>query len=288
MAHEGRRYLGYEHVGENYDGPNAPDPEEYGIFGGCSTKLVELLGRGCLVLDLGAGLGPASITLARAGARTIAADISQRMLAVAARRAATERLDGALVFARMNAYSLPIAAASIDAVVANDVLHQLDNPEAAVAEVLRVLKPAGVFVQYGSAGLPVTDEQAGINRRCGDALNDIREHYREALLARGYGGLPYSSWDRVTASIAKCFTPPDVLRTGYEGVWTGAMAKGVHKLETRASGSAQLIPDAIHAAAWQDAHDYATRKYGTNYRDLPGYSRYTGILKVYRVRDRAA
>jgi hypothetical protein len=44
----------------------------------------------------------------------------------------------------------------------------------------------------------------------------------------------------------------------------------------------------MHAAAWQDTHDYAARKYGTNYRDLPGYSRCTRILKVCRIRDRAA
>ena len=94
LEHDGGRYLGYDGVGENYEGPHSPDPSgEYGIFGGCSMKLVDLLGRGSVILDLGAGLGPASITLARAGANTIGVDISQKMLSVAASTCSLKYVD---------------------------------------------------------------------------------------------------------------------------------------------------------------------------------------------------
>ncbi len=180
VAQEGRKYLGYEGVGENYDDPAyaaiADASGDFGIFGPCSRRLVDLLGKGCVVLDLGAGLGSASIPLAMAGARTIAADISQKMLSVAVRRAAGRHFEGDLVFARINAYDLPIAAGSIDAVVAIDVLHQLDNPEVAIKEILRVLKPDGVLADYGSRGLPVTEAQGEINRKCSDALRDIESY----------------------------------------------------------------------------------------------------------------
>jgi ubiquinone/menaquinone biosynthesis C-methylase UbiE len=290
LKHNGRRYLGYEHVGENYDGPKSSDPGDngdYGIYDGCSAYLVHLLGRGSVVLDLGAGLGPASITLARAGANTVGADISQKMLSVAAKRASKEQLDGNLLFARMNAYNLPISDDSVDAVVAIDVLHQLDNPEVAIKEILRVLKPAGVFVEFSSRGLPLTPEQSEINRRCREALSDIRNYYSETLAACGYDGPPFSSWEKVAYCIAEYFMPPEVVQTQYDGVWTGAMAKGVHKLRTRASGSAQLIPDDIHDVAWNKTHAYAVSKYGANYAELPGYSRYSGLVKVYRIRSQA-
>jgi ubiquinone/menaquinone biosynthesis C-methylase UbiE len=286
LAHEGRRYLGYDGVGENYEDPGfaagVESSGDFGIFGACSRKLVEMLGRGCTVLDLGAGLGPAAIPLAMAGARTIAADISQKMLAVAVRRASACRLEGELVFARINAYNLPLADGSLDAVVAVDVLHQLDNPEIAVREILRVLKPGGILAEYGSKGLPITEEQRVINSKCREALRDIERYYRERLIAYGYTGPPFSSWEKVKECLERYFAPPEVLETAADEVWTGAMRKGIHKLATRASGAAQLIPDDIHNAAWRETEAYAVAKYGEDYRNIPGYSRYTGLLKIYR------
>lgn len=286
----GRRYLGYEHVGEDYEGGPRQEPvdDDYGIFGSCSRELVRLLGRGCTVLDLGCGLGPAAITLAMAGANVIAADISQTMLSVAAQRAAQKQLHGHLAFVRMNAYNLAICSNSVDAVVAIDVLHQRDDPEAAVKEILRVLKSEGVFVEYDSVGLPLTPEQQAINRHCVEMLRDIRRYYDAALVKRGYTGPPFSSWEKGKDAVAAYFEPPTQLRTDYEGVWTEQMRKGIHKLKTRAGGSAQLIPDDIHAAAWEETHMYAVSKYGEDYLNTPGYSRYSSMIKVYRPKNAGA
>jgi ubiquinone/menaquinone biosynthesis C-methylase UbiE len=206
----GRRYLGYEYVGENYEGvKQGIIDDDYGIFGGSTRELVRLLGKGCVVLDLGAGLSPSSITLAMAGADTIAVDISQKMLSTAALRAARKPTDGRLVFARMNAYNLAISNSSVNAVVANDVLHQLDNPEAAMKEITRVLKPGGVFVEYSSVGLLLTQEQREINRKCSEAFSDIQSYYYSALTRNGYAGPPFSSWDEVKANMAKYFECPN-------------------------------------------------------------------------------
>jgi ubiquinone/menaquinone biosynthesis C-methylase UbiE len=281
----GQRYLGYENVGENYEGCLEQEVDDYGIFGGCSRELVRLLGKGCIVLDLGTGLGPAAITLAVAGANTIAVDVSQRMLAIAAQRAAGRRMNSHLAFARMNAYNLAISNKSVDAVVAVDVLHQLDNPAVAVKEIIRVLKPGGVFIEYDSVSLPLTPEQHEINRRCSEALRDIRNHYYAALTKHGYAGPPFSSWEEVRETINRYFSAPELLPTDYVGVWTEKMRKGINKLKTRASGGAQLIPDDVHAAAWDEAHKNAVRKYGHNYIDIPGYSRYSGVVKVYRPKN---
>ena len=209
------------------------------------------------------------------------------MLSVAAKRAAKEVLDGDLIFVRMNAYDLPISDHSMNAVVAIDVLHQLDNPEAAVREVLRVLAPAGVFVEYGSMGLPLTPAQAETNRRCREAYDDIRDYYYGALTACGYAGRPFSSWDKIAHCMTEYFMPAEAIQTKYDGVWTGTMAKGIHKLRMRASGGDQLIPDAIHRKAWNTTHSYAVGKYGDHYAEMPGYSRYSGVVKVYRPKSQA-
>jgi hypothetical protein len=59
-------------------------------------------------------------------------------------------------------------------------------------------------------------------------------------------------------------------------------AKGINKLKTRASGSAQLITDDIHNAAWSAADKYAREKYGVDYYNMQGYSKFTGILEIYK------
>jgi hypothetical protein len=63
------------------------------------------------------------------------------------------------------------------------------------------------------------------------------------------------------------------------------MLKGISKLKMRASGSAQLIPDDIHAAAWEETHRYAMRQYGVDYIEIPGYSHFSGLVKIYRPKN---
>lgn len=284
----GARYLGYENVGENFEpstvfGENTGD--DFGLYGACSRKLVEILGKGCVVLDLGAGLGTASIPLAMAGARVIAADISQKMLLTAVSRSAGKQLDENLVCARMNAYHLQIADNSVDAVVELAMLHQVDNPETVVKEILRVLKPDGIFVRYGCTSLPMTEEQKEINRKCGEAFSDIKKFYQDALTEYGYTGLPFESWSKVNECMSKYFEQPEIVQTGYAEVWTGKMKYSIYKLQARASGSAQLIPDEIHNAAWKKTDEYAIKKYGDDYKNMPGYSKYTGPLEIYKIKS---
>ncbi|MHB1485425.1 MAG: class I SAM-dependent methyltransferase [Saccharofermentanales bacterium] len=284
---DGHKYLGYEYVGENFE-PKITLLEsteaDYGLYGACSRKLIELLGKECVVLDLGAGLGSASIPLALAGAKTIAADISQVMLSIAAKRASAECLNDNLICARMNAYNLPISDNSIDAIVELAMLHQVDNPEVVVKEILRVLKPDGIFVRYGCTGLSITDEQKETNRKCNEMLNDIRNFYQNSLIEYGYTGLPFSSWEKVTDYINQYFDQPEIIQTDFVGIWTGKMQKEIYKLQTRASGSAQLIPDDIHNNAWEKTNEYAENKYGKDYRNTPGYSKFTGPLEIYRIK----
>ncbi|MHB1154893.1 MAG: class I SAM-dependent methyltransferase [Eubacteriales bacterium] len=286
---DGYKYLGYEYVGENYNGPPSFSREKklehYSIFGDCSKKLVEILGNNCVVLDLGAGLGSASIPLAMAGAKTIAADISRKMLSFAVDEAFGKKLDENLIFTRMNGYNLLLSDNSVDAVIANDMLQQVDNPDAVVKEIIRVLKPDGVFVKYGCSQLPLTEQQNEIKIKCGSALNDIQNYYKNALFECGYSGYPFSSWDKENDCIDIYFEKPEFILSESDIVWTGSMEKSIHKLMTRASGYAQLISDEIHIKAWQMTDDYAKSKYGIDYQKMPGYNRFTGLLQIYKIKN---
>lgn len=96
-----------------------------------------------VVLDLGCGTGHGALALAARwpGARVIAADFAPGMLRELARRDAGSRCERLCADAR----SLPLADASVDLVFSNLMLPWCDDPDALFAEVVRVLRPRGLF-----------------------------------------------------------------------------------------------------------------------------------------------
>lgn len=97
-----------------------------------------------VVIDLGAGTGRVTAALKRRyrQASVIALDIAPGMLREARRHFGLfrrfERVCG-------DARSLPFADASVDVAVSNLMLQWCDEPDAALAEIRRVLKPDGFF-----------------------------------------------------------------------------------------------------------------------------------------------
>lgn len=86
------------------------------------------------VLDVGAGTGAGSRALRAAGARPIATDVAAGML-----RAATPPTPSAVADAR----ALPIADAAVDGYLAAFCLNHLVDPEVALREAARVVRPTG-------------------------------------------------------------------------------------------------------------------------------------------------
>ncbi|MDR8414806.1 class I SAM-dependent methyltransferase [Nonomuraea sp. 3-1Str] len=102
-------------------------------------------GLGGRVLEIGAGSG-ANLAHYRAAGQVVAAEPDAAM-----RRRLRARPAGAAVPVRVLAARgerLPFADASFDAVVATLVLCSVDDPGRTLAEVRRVLKPAGRFVFF--------------------------------------------------------------------------------------------------------------------------------------------
>jgi SAM-dependent methyltransferase len=96
------------------------------------------------VLDVGCGLGRWSVTLARAGFRLLAADVSSEAVGIVRERARREGLTiGSAVCA---AQELSRLGVRVDAVVCNSVLDHMhpSDAERAAASMAQVLKPAGL------------------------------------------------------------------------------------------------------------------------------------------------
>lgn len=93
------------------------------------------------VLDLGCGTGFFTDILATRYQHVIGLDISTKMLDFASnnRAKSIHWLEG-------DAYQLPVADSSIDFVYSNLMIQWCDNLSQVIEEVLRVLKPGGLFV----------------------------------------------------------------------------------------------------------------------------------------------
>ncbi len=91
------------------------------------------------VLDLGCGDGQISRMLAAAGADVVGVDPTWNQIKVAHERG------GGAAYARSEAAALPFADGSFDAAVACLVFEHIDDVDAAIAEVARVVRPGGRF-----------------------------------------------------------------------------------------------------------------------------------------------
>src|SRR5215471_15075756 len=101
---------------------------------------------GMSIVDVGCGPGAITIGLAEAVApgTVIGVDLDRDQVS-RAQTLAAERGVANVQFRVGSIYELPFADNSLDGAFAHTVFMHLDNPAAAAAEILRVLKPAGVF-----------------------------------------------------------------------------------------------------------------------------------------------
>jgi ubiquinone/menaquinone biosynthesis C-methylase UbiE len=109
-------------------------------------RMLRMLGdvRGRRVLDLGCGEGGYARELARRGARVVAVDGSERLIAIARERAGAEGLDMEFVCANANALDA-VADDSFDVVLAAMSLMDVEDYDGAAAEVYRVLARGGAL-----------------------------------------------------------------------------------------------------------------------------------------------
>ncbi|MEW2143119.1 class I SAM-dependent methyltransferase [Micromonospora vinacea] len=123
---------------------------------------------GLRVLDLGAGTGKLSATLAAVGADVVAVEPDPAML-TELRRAlpAVRALPG-------SAEAIPLPDASVDAVLAGNALHWFDMAVAG-AEIARVLAPGGVLAGLWNIMDDRIDWVAGLERVSGSAAIGPRD-----------------------------------------------------------------------------------------------------------------
>ncbi|MGN0675568.1 MAG: class I SAM-dependent methyltransferase [Oscillospiraceae bacterium] len=105
----------------------------------------QIVPRGTNVLDCAAGTGELSIAAAEKAESVLCTDMSLSMLEQAKRKCQRKGLDN-VFFEERDIFDLDDADNTYDIVIAGNVLHLLDAPEAAVRELYRVTKYGGKLI----------------------------------------------------------------------------------------------------------------------------------------------
>lgn len=101
--------------------------------------------RGSVVADLGAGTGFLSLALADTAALVFAVDQSKNMLSELSLEARKRQMNH--LFPIKGLFTdIPLFDDSMDYVFTNMALHHVEDPEKAIAEMYRILKPGGTLI----------------------------------------------------------------------------------------------------------------------------------------------
>jgi SAM-dependent methyltransferase len=121
-----------------------PDETDPGIVA-LHLKRYEFAARWCRdasVLDAGCGVGYGSAFLGESAAAVLGVDVSEETIDYARRRYGSETV----AFRVLDLAALDLPDASFDAVCAFEVIEHVDDPEAVLAELARVLRDTGTLV----------------------------------------------------------------------------------------------------------------------------------------------
>jgi SAM-dependent methyltransferase len=140
------------------------------------------------VLDVATGAGHTALAFAPLVARVVASDITDEMLAQAAKLAAARRLTN-VETAHAEAGELAFPEASFDLVTCRLAAHHFPDPAAFVSAAWRVLKPGGTFALVDNVGPDAGRMPAASpgEIRDADTLYNTFEELRDPSHARALG-----------------------------------------------------------------------------------------------------
>lgn len=124
---------------KRYDATISKDRKTYENLIG---RMKKVLTRNMTVLELACGTGLLSVRLAGSVKLLEATDFSEEMIRQAKAKIHSSRLH----FSVQDATNLPYADQIFDAVIISNALHIMPDPEKALSEIRRVLKPDGILI----------------------------------------------------------------------------------------------------------------------------------------------
>jgi len=148
----------FDEVSTRYDRTNAVLSVGNAALWRVATTRAVAPRAGETILDVAAGTGTSSASLARNGASVVAADFSEGMIEVGRQRQAGNPF---IRFVQADAMALPFDDDSFDAVTISFGLRNIVDPKKALAEFYRVVRPGGRVVVCEFSQPPLSPIRAG-------------------------------------------------------------------------------------------------------------------------------
>jgi len=137
----------FDTISKEYDGLNRVI--SFGIDVKWRQKVVDIVAKTHpeTILDIATGTGDLAINLVRTNAKKIiGADISEGMLEVGRKKIASKHLEQTIEMVFGDSENLPFEDSTFDAITVAFGIRNFENLEKGLSEILRVLKPNGIFV----------------------------------------------------------------------------------------------------------------------------------------------
>ncbi|RZJ30878.1 MAG: bifunctional demethylmenaquinone methyltransferase/2-methoxy-6-polyprenyl-1,4-benzoquinol methylase UbiE [Flavobacterium sp.] len=137
----------FDKISGGYDGMNRVI--SFGIDLKWRKKVLKLVAskNPNTILDIATGTGDLAILMAETGAQKITgADISEGMMEVGRKKIAAKHLSDKVQLIYGDSENLPFEDNSFDAITVGFGIRNFENLEKGLSEILRVLKPNGIFV----------------------------------------------------------------------------------------------------------------------------------------------
>jgi demethylmenaquinone methyltransferase/2-methoxy-6-polyprenyl-1,4-benzoquinol methylase len=137
----------FDTISGNYDGLNRVI--SFGIDIKWRKKVLKMVAAKNpeRILDIATGTGDLAILMAQTGAKEIiGADISEGMLEVGRKKVAAHKLENRIKLVFGDSENLPFEDNHFDAITVGFGVRNFETLEKGFAEILRVLKPGGIFV----------------------------------------------------------------------------------------------------------------------------------------------
>lgn len=137
----------FDTISGNYDGLNRVI--SLGIDQKWRKRVVKLVMQSNpqSVLDIATGTGDLAISFSEFDIPTIVGfDLSEGMLSIARKKVAKQKIAERIEFIQGDSENMPFEANSFDAITVAFGVRNFENLEKGLSEILRVLKPGGIFV----------------------------------------------------------------------------------------------------------------------------------------------